>query len=369
LTKNIKRQPFNRTSQNLGLDTAQEAMEQADTTVLQRVDSASLRPRPASVTETWKEREFDERQLEQIPQWEASGTLEARESQVAADGLRPQADAAVYLREQHQPLFELTQQQFADVIRVLGPFRVRGANTKLFYLLRTVAFLIGDIAGISGAAISLGEIVANAYILAISAATATVVAGLIGKELKLLRETRRRARDRNDLSDAEKPYAHLFNDADNGTTIVRAMIFVSLTITILVAGGIFALRASVEGALSGLVFGAFAGAIALGSAISSYSYADEVADLLDNAEANYNRELKRLQALAASEPLRTHLENGTTAQSIQEEHAKRGAAAATAIAALKWRVLAHNPGTVGHGPAASPETVVGRRTREAGDAK
>ncbi|GAA0993430.1 hypothetical protein [Subtercola frigoramans] len=347
-----------------------ELTQEADNTSFHRVDSAALQARPTDVIETWKEKEFDERALEQTPLFAAAASAASRVARLTAGGLRPEAEAAAQVAAGDATLLDEARQSRTAAMKALAAFRTRAPKAKLFYVARTIAFLVGDIAGISGAAISLGEIPLNAFVLSLSAATATVVAGLVGKDLRSVRESMRRERDLDALTPEQQQFAHLFTGRDSGTVIIRLIIGVSLAIGVLVGGGIFALRASIDGGLTGLVFGCFAAAIMLGSLASSYAYGDEISDLLDNFTAEYDRAIKRQLHLAGNSARREYLEKFAEHESIEAEQSHLGDAAKRSVTAAKWRILAHNPGTVGHGPDSQPrpqpQAVVGRRSRKSG---
>jgi len=161
------------------------------------------------------------------------------------------------------------------------------------------------------------------------------------------------------------PYRHLFEVSDRSWPYVKALLWVSASVAGTIACAIFALRASIEDPLVGLVFGGIAAAIAAASWIESFSYADAVADLIDNAEADYTREAAAHQKLAASAALRSHGEALATATSIQAEQAHRAQAAGHHMQALLYGILRRNPQTAGNGPAAEP-TAIGQTTRRGG---
>jgi hypothetical protein len=133
---------------------------------------------------------------------------------------------------------------------------------------------------------------------------------------------------------------------------------------LLLAVGIFALRAAVEGSASGLTFGLLAAATAIGSGLLGYSAADEVADLLATTAKRVRRAEARYQALAGAAPLRVRAEADEAARSIRAEYEHRGHAASKRMKSLGWRVQRRNPQIVGHGlPAGEQTGVVGRRAR------
>ncbi len=341
---------------------AQEAV--AEQISLQRVDDAAAIVRPASVGQTWVEHEYDELEAEQDPLWAASGTEESRDSVVEAAGLTPAASAAERMLTGHIPVLAAAETRLVDTTEALTAFRRRPPKSKVWHYCAKGGFLVGDVAGIAGASIMMGEIPVLAFTMSFSAAIATVVAGLTGAEVRDLRSSVRRQREVESLTEKQVPFQHLFTGIDDGKKYVRALIGVSVTVGSIIACSIFALRYSLEGPLVGLVYGGIAGAIAAASFIESYMYADEIADQIDNAQNDYDKELARHTKLAGSEPWKQHATRAADAESVQSEHASRGEAAQHRVRSLKFGILRRNPGVVGHGD--QPDQV-GRTTRKGGD--
>jgi hypothetical protein len=347
---------INRTKNQWGkaVDVLAEAEAQADTITIARIDEASAEPRPSEIGETYVEQEYDRLSEEQESAWEAEGERAAREPSIRAEGLAPSAQAAADLVEGNKEVLD-TKRAFALLTRkVLFKYRRREPGAKKWYLFRFFVLLLGDVAGIAGAAILRGEIVYLAIIQAAAAGTSAVTAGVVGADVRELQQARRRRRDLDDLSDDEREFAHFFQGPNAGDVVVRAIVLVAVTITLLVAVGIFALRASVDGALGGFIFGLLAAAICLASALNSWAYADEVADQIDTVESDYSRELNRHKKLASDPDLRAYNQAAEETRSIKAEFEARGVAAGLRYLALKFRVLRQNPGVFGHGPAVTP---------------
>ncbi|SIS17820.1 hypothetical protein [Microbacterium sp. RURRCA19A] len=337
----------------------------AEQIALQRVDEAGATPQPNSVAKLWVSPEYDELTSEQHDLFEALGVEQSRQATIEAAGLALAATADQWLVEGQRVVVETVKATYVTVLAVLTPYRRRPPIAKRWHLLAKAAFLVGDIAGIATAAIWLGEIPAIAVIMALSAAAATVTAGLSGSEVRDVRDCIRRAVLLPDLPDALLPYRHLFEAPERAWPYVKALLWVSVSVAATVACAIFALRASIEDPLVGLVFGGIAAAIAAASWIESFCYADAVADLIDNADADYTREVAKHQELAASAALQRHNEALATATSIQAEQSHRGDAAGHHMQALLYGILRRNPQTAGNGPAAEP-TTIGQTTRRGG---
>lgn len=215
------------------------------------------------------------------------------------------------------------------------------------YLVRMVLILLGDIAGITGAAVMLGEIPALALLQAVSVGAAGVTSGLLGSEIKDARLSRKRAK--TDLSEQEQGFAHLFRGPDPGERIAKLMVLGGVVLVVLILGGVAALRSSTEGLAAGLIFGCLAAAVALASWVNCYAYADEVADLLDTVSAQFKADVHYLDKLSRGQARVRHAVESATAQSIRDEYQQRGLAAHDQLQAAKNRVLHANPGVAGHG--------------------
>lgn len=350
---------------NPGYDPTADRVEEYSNLSLQQVDEAH-RIDGVSGPALHVENELDAFGREQEPLWKAEGILQSRPAMVAHSGLKAQAESAVHLSRRHRRLVKRAQRRFERTVAALSPFVRRKEGQKAWFMVRTGLLLLGDVAGQAGAQIYYGEIPELALVQALAAGVAVVTAGLVGSEIKDMRMADKRKIDRANLTKQQEPFAHLFDGTDDGTHIVKALVYTGATVGMLISTGIFALRSTIDGPLSGLVYGALAAGIAASSFISSYIVTDEIADAIDTAEKDYERTLKRQTKLAASTPLKTALERIAEDESIRYEHEVRGQAALLTYEGLKHRVLRRNPGVAGHGPAVEPEPAVGRRAREDG---
>lgn len=222
------------------------------------VNQSAVALRPRELGRTYLEDEFDEWADEQPSSWEAEAEAAAREALVSAAKTQARASAAWSLSEHHATVVDATREAYLQIMRALAPFVRREAHAKSWYVLRWAVLLAGDVAGITGAAVLLGEIPELAVMQAFSAGMATVTAGLVGVDLKDLRLAARRRTDEADLLPELEPWAHLFRGVDQGAPRVKTMMLAALAIGLTVAAAIFGLRASVEGGISGVVFGALA---------------------------------------------------------------------------------------------------------------
>lgn len=319
--------------------------------------------RPATVPTTYVEQEYDELAIEQLREHAAVGEEEATKPAVGAAG-------AALVRQVRQdritinaPLVVASRDRYQHVLERLGPFSKRKNGSRWGYLLCLVLLLLGDVAGLGGAAIAYGEVPALAIMQAISASVATVVAGMIGAEFKYLKMARERRPEDGTLPEELEPYRALLLGPLASRSYVVVASLISLLVAVFIALGIFALRGSVEGHISGMVFGALAIGIACGSWVNSFRYADAVADKIESARQDYQRELRTQQA-AVHLWLTSRAERATErARLIRERHRLHGEAAAAKIKALKFEALRQSPDVVGHGIGTGD---IGRKPRSNG---
>ena len=337
-------------------------LAQADAVSLQRIDEAHGVGRPGGLGVTYAEQEFDQLAQEQESSWPAQGELAARSARVRAARAEPAAQAAGFLLEQHQREVSEAADQYQHATRTLQPYLHRSPGDLWRYLITWVVLGLGDTAGVWGAAIWLGEIPAIALGQAVACGFAAVTSGLAGGELGNHRRSQARQRDQESLGEDERRYWPLFAGSKAPPRLIAAL---GLAIVVLVAVAVFALRTATEGLLAGMTFGALAAATALGSFVSCYVHADEVADLLAGYRRRHLAAMRRHQRLAGSRALSRAAASTVEADSVLREHEQRGQAASLRVGALKFRMLRRNPQVVGHGSGSEPEVhgLIGRRNR------
>lgn len=347
------------------LATVSDVDSEAESIMLPPLSEVSAAPAPTSIDHYWHEPEYRNKAGEQANLWDAEGEAAARGDRVEAAGTRLAAETDEATVGDHSTLLTTTLKIHIQTLTALSPFRRRATKARLWHYLAKGAFLLGDLAGIATAAIWMGEIPAIAIIMAVSAAAATVTAGLSGTEVRDVRDRKRRSRLRDDLPEALLPFAHHFDDGDKGWPLAKAVVFASATIGVIIAVAIFGLRSSIEGGLSGLVYGGIALAIAAASFVEQYCYTDAIADQIDATRADYVRARKDHVDLARSASWKKYAEHAAEAESIQNEHALRGKAAGDHLEALSHAIKRRNPAVAGHGPAAQASTI-GQTSRRPG---
>lgn len=341
---------------------AGDAAATADAIGLRGAEATPLVVRPADGSRLWVEDEYDELATEQTALWEAQALSDARQARMRRSGLELRATELNHAIAGSRELLDLARTQYAEASAVLSSYRRRAVGTKRWYQAAKGVIFVGDLAGFATAAIWLGETTFIALTLAASAAAATVVAGLIGTECSDQRRRSLRAQPPEELSPDLAPFAHLFTDGTGGASIMKRVLLLSLMTAAMVSVGIGALRATVDEPLVGVIFAGIAFAVAGGSFLVSYAGADEITDLIDSCQAEYEGRQKRHLELAADPLWRDWAEHGTEATDIQEAASRSGEAATSQVRALKWRILRNNPSVAGHGP--SNSELAGRTPRK-----
>ncbi len=323
--------------------------EEIDNIGLQRVDEAAAVGRPAEIDSFYVEEEIQHRADEQPHQWKADGTLASRDAVSTVGDLdKPVSDLEPVIDGQE----EVTEAARTDLVatrQAVGNHVRRAPKAaKLFYA-RLVTIFLGDIAGVASATILFGLIPWLAFLQAIAIGGAAVTAGTAGAEFKDLQLARNRQKAPEDLTDEERPFAHLFTGPKKAESFTKLGLAVAFTVVLLIFGGVFALQAATDSTLAGILFGCLGAAVGLASFINYWTYTDDIADLIDVKEAVYESELARQKTLNET-PIRLQFGRASAeAKSIQDEHDQRGEAARLHILALGKKALRNNPGVVGHG--------------------
>ncbi len=329
---------------------AGEVEETAAKVTLPQAEQTHVLARPEAIGHLWVEDEYDELQVEQRHLWDASATSAARESRIEAARLKLTASEAEALVAANRTVVDGARTRLERTTQVLAPFRRRAGHTKRWYQAGKAGLLCGDIAGFGTAAIWLGELPAIAIALAVSAAVATIAAGLIGVEVRDREQRRQRQQAVHEPSDALQEFPHLFLEPVGGS--LKRVLTVAAGTAGTIGVGIAALRSAVDDPVIGIIFGGISLAVAGGSFLVSYAGADEVADLLDHVEADYDRAIAKHLALSDTPAIQTIAASTAQANSIIEEHRARAEAAERRIRSFKWSILRRNPSHAGHGPAA-----------------
>ncbi|WP_338773033.1 hypothetical protein V7968_16330 [Nocardia vulneris] len=325
-------------------------------TRLSLVAEARSVPRPHEVETFYVEQGFDSLGTEQLHLHAAEGEQAAAAASTTAATWETARVESVHLVKVNRPLVDAALRRHVTVKELLSPLVVRKGSSA-GYLMRTGALLVGDIAGLGGAAIAYGEHPTLALCQAASAGVATITAGLAGTQFKLYQLARQRNLE-GDAAPQLKPYLPMLTGAGTSRGFLLAVTVVALIITLCIGSGIFALRSSIEGTASGFTFGLLALGIAAASWINSYSHADPVADAITAARRDYTNEQRRHRRLSRSLWLVRADRASEQSSAIRREHRERGQAAIAHLQALKYETLNLNPDVVGHGYESSPPAVL-----------
>ncbi|MEN4475714.1 hypothetical protein [Mycolicibacterium cosmeticum] len=318
------------------------------------VDGASATARPHTIGETYLERAHNASGLEQQHLFAAEAEVHARKAIARGGSLKFSAEQAKLSVSRAKTAADTAAARYEQTAEALGPYIRRKATSSVGYMARTAGLLIGDIAGLSGAGIALGEYPTLAITQAIAAGTATITAGLAATQLRHLQQAAERQIDT--LPKNLEPYRPLFTGPIASARRRTAVLGIAVLIAVLVAVGVLALRTTVEGPLSGLTFGALAAAIAAASFINSWYHADLVADAVESARHDAERADRRHRRLAKNRTISNGEHADLLGKSVITEYTHRGLAAAAHIEASKYRALLASPDVVGHGPAPSTTT-------------
>ena len=321
--------------------------QEAGNDPLRLVDEVRALPKPDIYLHA--EKKFDELADEQLRLFEAEGFKHSEPYAAEAAALKPAADAQQKRIDQATTELKEANDRNETAQQALKARVTREGSDKFRYWAVIVLLLGGDIAGISNASISLGDIPWLAVIQALAVAVAMITVGTLGAELKISRLRRQRQKDPKEWTDEEKAFATHFTGADTGELIVKYVVIGGLVSVVMVGIGILSLRSATDGTGVGIVYGFLATAVALGSWANSYTHADDAAVTLESCERDVVRAAKRQRQEAEGGPLELYGRCIALVTSIKAEYAARGLAAKQRELAAKQKMLEVNPGVAGHG--------------------
>jgi hypothetical protein len=319
---------------------------------IQQTDEARAVARPSNVDKLWPEYEAEAGEAEQKKLYEERGEDQASEADKTAAELSHEADGAIAESDDRSAHAKDGRERLKKDKAVLGRLCRRRTDAKLTYWLRWVLFLLGDIAGIGGAGLLIGELPLNALMQATSAAVSAVTLGGVGREVRYLVAARARQKAPEELSDAEREYAFLFVGPDAVERIIKILLLISLTGFMLIAGGVFALRDAAEGESVAVAFGCFALALGLASFYNSYDVACEVSEYLDARSAEQKKIDKAAQEARQNPAIARRAGAVAEAKSVRAVNKAAGEAAAHGLRRWLYWLFNQNPGVAGNGPAA-----------------
>lgn len=318
-------------------------------THIQIADETRAVTKPRELGVTWGEQSHDAAETEQLELWRERGIAAARDATCRAE---EHADEALRHVARSNRLGEVAAADAArakEAADVLWRHVRRPVDAKALKWLRWGGLLAGDIVGVAGAAVMLGEEPSLAVMQGTAGGVAAVTLGAVGREVRVSVSARARAKPLEELTEAERRYAQLFAGGHRGERLMTAVMLVAaLGIAALVLS-IATLRSSTEGGSAGLVFGGIALAVGLASFVNSFDTADEVAEHLDTLNKAAARSQEKADAAAASRVVKMRAQALAEAGSITAEHEAAALAHAAAVRREKAKFLNDNPAIVGNG--------------------
>jgi len=316
---------------------------------IQQTDEARAVARPSNVEKFWAEFETEAAEDEQKKLYEEKGETEAKAPDKTAAELEHEADKAEKASDRKDALAAGEGDRHQQDLSALRRYVRRRTDAKFMYWLRWALFLLGDIAGIGGASLLLGELPLNAMMQATSAAVSAVTLGGVGREVRYLVAAKARQKAPDDLSDTEREYAFLFAGPNAIEGLVKILALLSVTGVMLIGGGIFALRDAAEGQAVALAFGSFALALGLASFYNSYDVACEVAEYLDTQTARLKKLDKDAEKARRNPVIAKRAGAIAEAKSVRATNKAAGEAAAHGLRRRLYRVFNESPGVAGNG--------------------
>lgn len=157
---------------------------EAARTRLTPTDQATALARPGAIGETYLEQQYDAAATEQLHLHAADGTKASRDESATGKSLEFARNESEKLATADRPIVDAARKGYEQLRDTLTPFVLRRTGSSWGYSARVCGLLVGDVAGLSGAAVSLGEVPALAVLQAFSAGIATITAGLAGAEIR-----------------------------------------------------------------------------------------------------------------------------------------------------------------------------------------
>lgn len=347
------------------------------TPFIRGADEVEAVPSPTAVGKFWLEDEYEAGEEEQRYAYGKKAESESRKADRKAAALaHAAAKAAAESDGKHDHAAEARKSLQRDE-EVLGPHVRRAPDAKILKWGRWLLLLGGDIVGISGAALLLGEEPINAFMQATSAAASAVTLGGVGREVRYAMTARIRQKDPDELLEEERPYAAWFRGPDTAATLIKVVVLVCLAGVLLIGGGIFALRYAAEGLGPAIAFSCLALALGLASFYNSFDTADDIAEHLDNKAAQVKKIDKIAQKAREDDTIQQRAAAETESKSVRAENEEAGEAAAAAVRRAMYAAFGNSPAVAGNGRATAVSNGSGpnghspkpRRAKKRGAAK
>jgi hypothetical protein len=323
--------------------------EEVEGMMMPPVDEAIFIPRPPEAETTYLEEFGQHRADEQLHLHNERGEVATQPHRENLAGFSVTAEDDQFLIDGARNAVADARERHGIALRVLGHLRCRNRHERWFYFLRMAVLVGGDVVGVAGGLIMLGEVPWLAVMQALAAGAAAITSGLMAAPIKEARLARTRKKDPEDLTADEQLFSVWFQGPDSGELVVKVSVYGALTIIPFLFVGILALRMSTEGTIAGLVFGCIAVAVALASWASCYYFTDPVADLLESMHHDFLSARKELDELNGRSARASRARAETTVTSLLRVSDLAGKAARERVLGGISRRLSTQPGIVGQG--------------------
>lgn len=319
------------------------------TEFIRRTDEAEAIPRPTNIEKFYLEDEYEAAEDEQVKAYGRKGEADAREPDEKASSLDHEASRAVSSSDAKHFHATTARQRLEQAEAVLGPYCRRPTDAKWLKWGRWLLLLGGDLVGIAGASLLLGEEPQNAFIQAIATAASAVTLGAVGREVRFLSSARFRQKNPDELTEAEQQFASWFAGTNTAEALVKILVLTCMAGGLLIGAGIFELRYAAEGIEPAIAFSCFALALGLASFYNSFDTADDVAEHLD-ARAAGVKKIEKVAEKARRDPaIKDRAAAVSRATSARSEAKQAGEAAAAALRREMYAALGNSPGVAGNG--------------------
>jgi len=321
--------------------------ETALSAFIKPADETQAAPRPSEIGKFYIESECEHAEDEQRYAYESKGQGESRPAATRTAKLEHGARQAIRASNRADERAQMASTRSGRAHDVLGPHRRRARDGKFLKYLRWALLLGGDIGGITGAALVLGEEPIYAVLQASSAATAAVTLGAVGREVRSILSAR--SRQKEELTKAEREFESFFSGPNMAEALVKILTLVCAGGILAIAVAIYSLREATEGSAAGITFGLIALALGVASFYNSFDTADDVAELLDTEAANVKKAERAASKVHISPIIGAHAAAKAEAASIIAENMAAGESAAASIRRLLYKRMGESPGVAGNG--------------------
>ena len=279
----------------------------------------------------------------QAYQYVAAATEASADDAALRDSLAVVAQTQFNERARAENRAAAVHERHRELTTAAGNLVRRTPQMRLLYKATTAMLYAGDVAGGVGAAVLLGEIWWVSLLQMTAVGAAAVTTGRIGAH----EGNRRRALQLQAAGALEgSDLQHLVTPTGDSDTYLRRLYGGALLVAVCIAVAMLMLR-STDSILLGLAYGLWAMTIPAASFISSFLYADPVADLLEASQDAVTKAEHAVRAVP-DDALRQHAEAASRVESTMTAARYGGVAAALETAAATPLAMTAKPQFFGH---------------------